>query len=89
MTGEDSILEAGRESLDLVLDRLGHVDCGAAGNVAVRVARVLARGCSARIELTLLTKQDVNPKKPIPRWALLARLPFQFLFMAWAYWFTG
>jgi uncharacterized membrane protein len=32
---------------------------------------------------------SLNPKKPITRWALLARLPFQFLFMAWAYWFTG
>jgi uncharacterized membrane protein len=31
---------------------------------------------------------SLNPKKPIPRWALWARLPFQFLFMAWAYWFT-
>ena len=29
-----------------------------------------------------------NPRKPTPRWALWARLPFQFLFMAWAYWFT-
>lgn len=29
-----------------------------------------------------------NPKKPIPRWALWLRLPFQFLFIAWAYWFT-
>ena len=28
-----------------------------------------------------------NPRKPIPRWILWARLPFQFLFMAWAYWF--
>ena len=32
---------------------------------------------------------SLNPKKPIPRWALWARLPFQFLFIAWAYWFTG
>jgi len=31
---------------------------------------------------------SLTPKKPIPRWALWARLPFQFLFMAWAYWFT-
>jgi uncharacterized membrane protein len=31
---------------------------------------------------------SLNPKKPIPRWALWARLPFQFLFMAWAFWFT-
>ncbi len=31
---------------------------------------------------------SLNPKKPIPKWALWARLPFQFLFMAWAYWFT-
>lgn len=31
---------------------------------------------------------SLNPKKPIPRWALWARLPFQFLFIAWAYWFT-
>jgi uncharacterized membrane protein len=32
---------------------------------------------------------SLNPKKPIPRWALWARLPFQFVFIAWAYWFTG
>ena len=32
---------------------------------------------------------SLNPKKPIPRWALWARLPFQFLFIAWAYWFTA
>ena len=32
---------------------------------------------------------SLNPKKPIPRWALWLRLPFQFLFIAWAYWFTG
>lgn len=31
---------------------------------------------------------SLDPKKPIPRWVLWARLPFQFLFMAWAYWFT-
>jgi uncharacterized membrane protein len=38
----------------------------------------------------MLTKNiSLNPKKPIPRWALWARLPFQFLFMAWAYWFTA
>jgi uncharacterized membrane protein len=32
---------------------------------------------------------SLNPEKPIPRWALWARLPFQFVFIAWAYWFTG
>jgi uncharacterized membrane protein len=32
---------------------------------------------------------SLDPKKPIPRWALWVRLPFQFLFIAWAYWFTG
>ena len=31
---------------------------------------------------------SLDPKKPIPRWALWARLPFQFVFIAWAYWFT-
>lgn len=31
---------------------------------------------------------SLNPKKPIPRWALWLRLPFQLLFIAWAYWFT-
>ncbi len=31
---------------------------------------------------------SLNPRKPIPRWALWARLPFQFVFIAWAYWFT-
>ena len=32
---------------------------------------------------------SLNPEKPIPRWALWLRLPFQFLFIAWAYWFTS
>ncbi|MBW1904055.1 MAG: DoxX family protein [Deltaproteobacteria bacterium] len=32
---------------------------------------------------------SLDPEKPIPRWVLWARLPFQFLFIAWAYWFTG
>ncbi len=31
---------------------------------------------------------SLNPKKPIPRWALWLRLPFQLVFIAWAYWFT-
>ncbi len=31
---------------------------------------------------------SLNPRKPIPRWALWARLPLQFVLMAWAYWFT-
>ncbi len=30
-----------------------------------------------------------NPRKPIPRWALWARLPMQFVLMAWAYSFTA
>ncbi len=32
---------------------------------------------------------SLNPRKPIPRWALWARLPLQFVLMAWAYWFTA
>lgn len=32
---------------------------------------------------------SLDPRKPIPRWALWLRLPFQFLFIAWAYWFTS
>ena len=31
---------------------------------------------------------SLNPRKPIPRWALWLRLPFQLVFIAWAYWFT-
>ena len=31
---------------------------------------------------------SLDPKKPIPRWALWLRLPFQFVFISWAYWFT-
>ena len=31
---------------------------------------------------------SLDPKKPIPRWVLWLRLPFQFVFIAWAYWFT-
>jgi uncharacterized membrane protein len=30
-----------------------------------------------------------DPNKPIPRWVLWVRLPFQFVFIAWAYWFTA
>ncbi|MGD8607754.1 MAG: DoxX family protein [Myxococcales bacterium] len=32
---------------------------------------------------------SLDPKKPIPRWALWLRLPLQLVFIAWAYWFTG
>lgn len=32
---------------------------------------------------------SLDPEKPIPRWALWLRLPFQFVFIAWAYWFTS
>lgn len=31
---------------------------------------------------------SLDPRKPIPRWALWLRLPFQLLFIAWAFWFT-
>jgi uncharacterized membrane protein len=31
---------------------------------------------------------SLDPKKPIPRWMLWARLPFQLVFIAWAYYFT-
>jgi uncharacterized membrane protein len=31
---------------------------------------------------------SLDPRKPIPRWILWARLPFQLVFIAWAYWFT-
>ena len=31
---------------------------------------------------------SLDPKKPIPRWILWARLPFQLVFIAWAYYFT-
>ncbi len=31
---------------------------------------------------------SLDPDKPIPRWALWLRLPFQFVFIAWAYWLT-
>lgn len=37
----------------------------------------------------LVNDISLNPKKPIPRWALWLRLPFQFVFIAWAYWFTA
>ncbi|HSN83611.1 MAG TPA: DoxX family protein [Polyangiales bacterium] len=31
---------------------------------------------------------SLDRRKPIPRWALWLRLPFQLLFIAWAFWFT-
>lgn len=39
--------------------------------------------------INMLTNNiSLNPKKPIPRWALWARLPLQLVLIAWAYWFT-
>jgi len=39
--------------------------------------------------INMLTKNiSLDPRKPIPRWMLWARLPLQFVFIAWAYWFT-
>jgi uncharacterized membrane protein len=32
---------------------------------------------------------SLDPKKPIPRWALWLRLPLQLVFILWAYWFTN
>jgi uncharacterized membrane protein len=37
----------------------------------------------------LMENISLDPRKPIPRWALWLRLPFQLLFIGWAYWFTG
>ncbi len=31
---------------------------------------------------------QIDPANPIPSWAAWLRLPFQFVFIAWAYWFT-
>jgi SAM-dependent methyltransferase len=58
--GKNAVLEARRETLDLVLDRFRHVHRGAARNVAVRVARMLAFGRSTRVELALLTEQNIG-----------------------------
>ena len=30
----------------------------------------------------------LNPEAPMPSWVAWARLPFQPLFIAWAWWFT-
>jgi len=39
--------------------------------------------------INMLTENiSLDPRKPIPRWMLWARLPLQFVFIAWAYWFT-
>lgn len=32
---------------------------------------------------------QLSPGDTLPVWAMWARLPFQALFIAWAYWFTG
>jgi uncharacterized membrane protein len=31
---------------------------------------------------------QIDPANPLPSWAAWARLPFQAVFIAWAYWFT-
>lgn len=36
----------------------------------------------------LVNNISLDPRKPIPRWMLWARLPFQFVFIGLAYWFT-
>ncbi len=66
VSAEDSIFEAGRESLDLALDRFGHVHRGTARNVAVRVPGVLPFGRPALVELALLAEQHVRPLGMLP-----------------------
>ena len=52
------------------------------GLIALYVAVVPAN-------INMLTENiSLDPRKPIPRWMLWARLPLQFVFIAWAYWFT-
>src|SRR5262249_14871569 len=55
---ENAVAEAGREALDLSLDDVRPVDGRPRRDVAVRVARVLASGGPAAVELALLDEED-------------------------------
>lgn len=35
-----------------------------------------------------IDKIQLNPARPMPEWAAWARLPFQAVWIAWAWWFT-
>jgi uncharacterized membrane protein len=41
----------------------------------------------ANLNMALLDIQ-LDPASPMPSWVAWARLPFQLVFIAWAYWFT-
>jgi hypothetical protein len=57
-SGQDAVPEPRGEALDLVLDRVGHVDGGAVGDVAVGPGDVPALGCPRRIEQRRLCEDD-------------------------------
>src|SRR5215213_3743770 len=60
---EDPLAEAGRKSLYLAKDWLGHVDGRAIGDVAVRPDRVLPRRCTCAVEQALLCEQHERTRR--------------------------
>ncbi len=47
---DNTIAEAGRETLDLIFYPFGHIECRAVRNVAVSPSRVFSRRRAARVE---------------------------------------
>ena len=60
VAGGDAIAEAGSEPLDLIFDAVGHVYCGAVGDMAVGPESVFAIGGASVVEEAGLHQQDVG-----------------------------
>src|SRR5947209_15886153 len=75
MPRQDAVAEAGRKSLDLRLDAIGHVDGTTVGHVTVRPHRLLPARRTCGIEQTLLSQEDegVLRRLPVPYHALTRR----------------
>src|SRR5262245_1266812 len=58
--GEDAIAEAGGETLNLVLDRVSHIDGRGGGHMAIGPAGVFSVRRAGRIEQTLLGEEDIR-----------------------------
>jgi hypothetical protein len=59
--GEDAVMEAGREALDLRIDPVAHVERGAVRDMAVRPGSVLSGRRARVVEKALLREQDEGP----------------------------
>ncbi len=63
---EDHVFKSRRESFDLILDSLGHVEAGAVGHVAIGPRRMLSVGSTRIVEQARLGQQNERALRMFP-----------------------